>query len=229
MLTKRHLNPYFMRLFYYMKNIGGAFFVSFFVFMGLIPILNYLEYTITGVSLALYFNISQHAQQLMPFFSVWHVLFVLRESVEAEGYEWFYMKQQGIKLSDVLGILSINFMLITGLFIFYNHLFDSAVFYTSSGSIHINMWWEYVRILSICFLFLGITYGVTNLFKSITPTILLLLIYTVASMVFYADFPLFFFKYEVISWELLLDHYLVLVLAGGAFFFVGWRASKKYY
>jgi len=189
-----------------------------FVFIVLIPVLNYMQYTQDGVSEALYLNIIRYGQWLMPFFSVWHVIFILRETVESEGYELFYMIGQRLKLVDVLGAFGISFVLITLLFVMYGFIFP-------------NMWLEYLRILSICFLFLGAVYGVTFLFKSITPTIMLLILYVFGTLVVVEHYPVFllFYTLEEMSWNLFLEYYLVLVLMGGLFFGVGHYASKKYY
>lgn len=217
MFIKGYLNPYLMRLFYHSKNIGILFWIPVFVFIFLIPFLNYLAYTRNGIDEDLYLNIIRYGQWLMPFFSVWHVIFILRESVEAEGYELFYMTGHRLKITDVLGIFGISLIFITLLFMVYGLMLP-------------NMWLEYLRILSICFLFLGIVYGVTYWFKSITPTILILILYVFGTTVMVNHDPVFllFYTLEVMSWQLFLSHYLILVVMGGLFFMTGHVASKKY-
>lgn len=218
MFVKRYLNPYLTRLFYHLKNIGGLSRVPMFVFIFLIPILNYMQYTRSGVGEELYLNIIRYGQWLMPLFSVWNVIFVLRESVESEGYELFYMTRHHLKKIDILGIFGMSFTFITLLFIVYGFIFP-------------NMWFEYIRILSISFLFLNLVYGVTYLFKSITPTIMILILYVFGTIVVVDRYPVFllFYTLEAMTWQLFRDYYLILVLVGCLFFLVGHYTSKKYY
>lgn len=218
MLAKGYLNIYLTRLSLHSKNIGFLFFVPIVVFVILIPLLNYVQYTVGGVNERLYFNIVRYGQWLMPFFSVWHVIFMLRESIEAEGYELFYVPYHRIKLMDVFGIFGISFLLITLLFLIY-------------GLILPNMWLEYLRILSACFLFLGLAYGITSLFKSITPTIMILIMYLFGSIIAvnHDPIPLLFYTSEMMTQQLFLEHYLILVLLGGVLFSVGYFTNKKFY
>ena len=218
MHIKRYLNPCFIRLFYHAKNIGWLFLIPIFIFIVLIPILNYMQYVTGGINQELYLNIIRYSQWLMPFFSVWNVIFSLHESVESEGYELFYMKNHHLKLIDTLVIYGVSFIFITFLFVFYGFLFP-------------NMWLEYIRIVSISFLFLGIAYGGTYLFKSITPTLIILILYVFASIVFVSHYPVFllFYTLEIMSWQLFFEHYSILLLLGCVCFLVGFFASKKYY
>lgn len=218
MLIKGYLGPYFTRLYYHLKNIGWLSLVPVFVFILLIPVLNYMQYRQDGIEGGLYLNIIRYGQWLLPFFSVWNVIFVLRESVEAEGYELFYMAGQRFKVVDLLGIFGISLIFITMLFIGYGLLFP-------------NMWLEYLRILSICFLFLGIVYALTYLFKSITPTIMVLMLYLFANIIFVDYDPIFllFYSLEAMSWALFWEYYLILILFGLIFFLIGYYAGKKYY
>jgi len=207
-----------MRLYLHSRNIGFLFFVPIIIFVILIPILNYFQYTIGGIDEMLYFNIIRYAQWLMPFFSVWNVIFTLRESIEVEGYELFYMPYNRIKAIDVLGIFGISLALITLLFFVY-------------GLTLPNMWLEYLRIISSSFLFLGLVYGITNLFKSITPTIMILIMYLFGSVIAvdHDPIPLLFYTSEMISWQLFLEHYLILVVLGCVCFSIGHVANKKFY
>lgn len=207
-----------MRVFYQAKNIGWLFLVPLFIFILVIPILNYLQYMSTGISENLYYDIIKFSQWLMPFFSVWNVVFALRESVEEEGYEIFYMSSYRLKIIDVFGLFLISFILMTCLFVIYSFLFP-------------NMWFEYIRILSISFLFLGITYGITYLFKSITPTLIILMLYVLSSILFVTHPPVFplFYTLEIMSWQLFMGHYFILLVLGCIFFLIGYYSSKKYY
>lgn len=206
-----------MRIFYHCKNIGWLFWLPIAVFTLLIPGLNYMQYTQSGIKEDLYLNIIRYGQWLMPFFSVWNVIFILRESVEAQGYELFYMIHRQLKIIDILGVFGIGIAFTTLLFIVYGLMFPNMIF-------------EYIRILSISLLFLGIVYSVTYLFKSITPTIMLLLLYVLGTITAVSDEPIFllFYNREVMSWQLFLSHYLVLILLGISLFWIGYYASKKY-
>lgn len=217
MFIKGHLNPYFMRVFYHCKNIGWLFWLPIIVFVVLIPGLNYMQYTQRGIDEELYLNIIRYGQWLMPFFSVWNVIFILREPVEAQGYELFYMTHHQLKVIDILGIFGIGIAFITLLFIAYGFMFS-------------NMLLEYIRILGISFLFLGMTYSVTYLCKSITPTIMILLLYVLGTITAVNDDPVFllFYNPEAMSWQLFLSHYLILIFLGCLLFGIGYYASKKY-
>ena len=206
-----------MRIFYYCKNIGCLFWLPIIVFVVLIPGLNYMQYIQNGIDEDLYLNIIRYGQWLIPFFSVWNVIFILRESVEAQGYELFYVTRHQLKVIDILGIFGISIVFITLLFIVYGFVFS-------------NMLFEYIRILSISFLFLGLVYGITYLFKSITPTIITLLLYMIGTITAVNDEPVFllFYNLEMMTWQLFLSHYLILILLGCLLFGIGYHTSKKY-
>jgi len=218
MLIKGCLNTYFMRLFYHLKNIGIPSLIPIVIFILFVPWLNYREYTINGIDEYFHLSVIRYSQWLMPFFSVWNVMFALCEPIEADGYELFYTPHQCFKIIDLLGIFGISLIFITALHILY-------------GFILPNMWFEYIRVLSICLLFLGIVYGMTNLFKSITPTILVLILYVFGTVFTVEHEPVFLLFYipKTMTWQLFLEYYLVLVVMGCLFFLVGYYTSKKYY
>jgi len=217
MFTKKHLNSYLMRLYLHSKNIGWAYFVSIFVFLFIIPVLNYLQFSYSGISYELRANIIRNAQLLIPFFSVLNVVFMFRETIEADGAEIFLMPNKNIKIIDFLGVSGINLLIITLLFTMYSSLFA-------------DMWFEYFRILIICFVFFCIAYGITHLAKSITPTILILLSYLLITVIFVRYDPVFFlfFTMEKMSWNLFFSHYLILLLFSLIIFGLGHYSVKRY-
>ena len=217
MCVKGHLNSNFLRLYYHSKNMGKLFLIPVFVFIVLIPMLNYMQYLLNGIGEELYLNVIRYGQWLMPFFSVYHTIFVMREFVESKGYELFHTLEKRLLFVDILGIFGVNLLLVSVLFFGYAFILP-------------NMFLEYIRILTSCFLFFSMAYGITYLFKSATPTILILIVYWLATIIIVKDEAVLFLFYnlEMMSWQLFFSHYLILILIGCLLLVIGYYKGSKY-
>lgn len=212
MYFKRYLNGIILNL----KTIRFISLVPLIILNILIPLLNFAVFKRNGINEELYRNLLQYSQYFMPFFSVWNVIFILREYVESDGKETLYVCSNKCKIKDILGIFLISIINIAIIFIIYGFIFPT-------------MYFEFLRIVSICILFLGITYSIAFLGKSITPVIMVLLLYTLASILSKNKlyFPLFY-TLEGISKALYMSHYFILLLIGVLLLFIGTIINKKF-
>ena len=217
MRFEKHIALSFNRLIYHLKSIGLLFFIPLVIIDILIPILNIMEYSKYGIGEELYIHILQYSQWFFPFFSVWWVLFVLREYIESDGNELLYVHADRCKLKDILCLFILYIFNITILFSIYTVLFP-------------NMIYEFFKILSVCIFYLGITYFFTYLSKSITITLLILILLTLANITFGNNkmvFP-FYYTLDSITISLFINSYLPLILIGFLLLFAGTILNKRW-
>lgn len=202
---------------YHLKSIGLLFFVPLVIIDILIPTLNIMEYSKYGIGEELYIHILQYSQWFFPFFSAWWVLFVLREYIESDGNELLYVHADRCKLKDILCLFILYIFNITILYSMYNVLFS-------------DMKYEFLKILSVCIFYLGITYFFTYLTKSITITLLILIFFTLANITFGSNIMIFPFYYtlERVTVALYINSCLPLMLIGLALLFVGTVLNKRW-
>lgn len=216
MRVKKHMKLYTIRVYYHLKSIGLLFFVPLIFIDILIPLLNVLEYSKYGVGEELYINILQYSQWFMPLFSVWWIIFVLREYLESDGNELLYVHSNRCKLNDVLCI-------------FFVYILNIAIIFTIYTALFPNMKYEFIKILSISILYLGIVYSFAYFTKSITITLMAILLYTLASIIFSANilvFPLYF-TLKRITPSLYFDSYFPLAITGILLLVIGVVLNKK--
>lgn len=217
MCFKEHITLYFYRMIYHLKSIGLLFFVPLVIIDILIPTLNIMEYSKYGIGEELYIHILQYSQWFFPFFSAWWVLFVLREYIESDGNELLYVHADRCKLKDILC-----------LFVLY--IFNIAILFSIYATLFPNMKYEFLKILSVCIFYLGITYFFTYLTKSITITLLILIFFTLANITFGSNIMIFPFYYtlERVTVALYINSCLPLMLIGLALLFVGTVLNKRW-
>lgn len=93
----------------------------------------------------LFIQVCDFTQYLIPMFSVWWILFVLREYVEGEGNELLYVNRYKLKFFDILA-----------LFVFY--LLCVGVLYLLFSIFVPHMYLEYIRIFCVCVFYFGFVY-----------------------------------------------------------------------
>ncbi len=217
MRFEKHIALSFNRLIYHLKSIGLLFFIPLVIIDILIPILNIMEYSKYGIGEELYIHILQYSQWFFPFFSVWWVLFVLREYIESDGNELLYVHADRCKLKDILCLFILYIINITILYFIYDALFP-------------DMKYEFLKILSVCIFYLGITYFFTYLTKSITITLLILILFTLANITYGSNIMIFplYYTLDKITVSLYINSYLPLMLTGLILLFVGVVLNKRW-
>ncbi len=147
---------------------------------------------------------------LMPFLSVWSSLFILKEYIEAAGNELLFVYPPRCKLLDPLLAFFGCLLIISCFFIGYMPFFP-------------NMHIEWLRMLFLCVFYFGSMYCILFLSKSVTITLMMLLLYTLANLFFLtgeAHFPLYY-NYHPITLAQLRHIYLPFLITGCVFTGVG--------
>ncbi len=206
----------YQRLIYHLKSIGKLAFVPIIVVDIIIPIVNFYTYMQGGIQ-ELRFNIILLAQNFIPFFSVWWIIFVLREYVESDGKELLYVNKSRSKFTDILYLYILYCINMFFIFIIYNLIIPKMIY-------------ECIRIFSISMFYFGITYSFIYLTNSTTLSLMLNLIYTIQNIVNIKT-PKYPFYYDVNCNNLELDmyfkHYFPLLITGVVFLIIGFKLNKK--
>lgn len=216
MRLKKHIALRFFRALYHLKSIGLLFFPPLVIINILVPALNIMEYLAFGGNDSLYISILQYTQWLFPFSSVWWVLFVLREYLESDGNELLYVHADRCKWKDCVCLFVPSLCNIGLVFGAYAALLD-------------GIGYEFLRIGSICVFYLGLTYFLAYLSKSVTITLLTLIFYTLANLIFgmaHTVFPLYY-TLQKLTPALYVRVYLPMLLAGLALFAAGGLLNQK--
>ena len=216
MCVKKYLILHLKRMVYHLKSIGVLFFIPLAIVDIIIPTLNYLEYTKYGVGEYLYINILQYSQWFIPFFSVWWIIFVLREYIESDGNEVLYVHSDRSKLPDVL-------------FLFIAYVLNIAILFSIYTVLLPHMKYEFYKILSICVFYLGMVYFLSFLTKSTTITLMAALLYALASITFISNESVFPFYYTLkqVTPSIYFATCFPLALTGLVLIFVGTILNKK--
>jgi len=197
------------------KSIGWTAVAPIVITDLILPVLHMLSYRKNGISENLYSSILHLTQVFLPFCSVWWVIFMLRNFVEADGREVLSVNRYKHSPSDALILFAIyigNLVLLYGC---YTILFP-------------RMALEFVKMFLICFFFFGVTYLFAKISGSMIVMVLLDAFLVIANFVFggkYDAFPLYF-SLESISGQLLLARYLPFGILG-IVFIMGSRLMQK--
>lgn len=202
------------RLFLNLKIISYHAFIPFVFLYILIPILNYFEFKKYGVGEELYINILEYTQMLVPFLSVWIILFVFREYLESNGNEVLFIYNNKIKLIDMFLLFLFFIINLFVIYVFYIILFH-------------NMFIEFAKMLCICFFYFGVTYSLLFATKSIPVTLMVLLIYTLYTLFYRIPNSIFnYYSTQAVSVELLISKYIPLFIFGIGFTGLGVALNK---
>lgn len=178
-----------------LKNLGGLRFVPLIVFNLVLPILIFMGYRKYGPSELFEMELLDLTQYFLPLFSIWWVVFVLREYLEVDGNELFYIGGRKIifkELGLVYLVAMLNIMLLIVLCIILLPSFFP----------------ESVRIVSACVFYFGLTYCMAFLLKSVSMTLLILLLYTLLN--FALSFNKLFFPLYMSRQLIEIDEWLTI-------------------
>lgn len=149
----------------------------------IIPTISSTIYVKKGVGDELNLNINQILPLFIPFFSCWWVIFSLKFFYEDKGSEILYICSDKTKILD----LSLLFLLM---------LLDIILsvipyFFIIKGFIVI-----FLKLVLICIFYFGLSFCITAVSKSITPTLLTLIVYILLNTVSPFNETIFPFYYS---------------------------------
>lgn len=149
----------------HLKSIGKHAYVPIIIADIVFPATIYMFSLQTGYTQELYRYIVEYSLFLFPISSIWWPIFILREYLEADGNELLFVNKYRIKIADII-VVFLAFMLNAWIqFIVFTIIFSSMQF-------------EFLRLLCSCIMYLGMSYLIAFSFKSITLTLMTMLIYT---------------------------------------------------
>lgn len=204
MYTQKHLVPLARRTRLHLKSLGFLKWVSPLILNAVIPFINYIQYKEFGMGAGLYMEFLQTAQTVMPFFSIWWVVFALREYVEADGNELLFVSRGRTKLPDALAL-------------FLLYILNMAIVFGVYTAFFPQMKYEFFRVLCVCLFYFGMAYCLLFLTKSLTLTLLAALFYMLAVFVTQEGSGALFLLYatkEAVCRALALRVFLPLGLLG---------------
>lgn len=165
MCTEKNLNQ--LRLTYLdLKSIRGSYFVPIIAIFVYIPVMIYLNYLTFGNAPGFLESVTFHEmQRVIPFFSIWWILFGLREHIEGDGVEVLRANKKSITK---------DFLIILFWYILHAILFTVIVSFVFR-----NYFMEFLVIICQILVFSSVSYIIMILTKTISLSFLLCTIYEV--------------------------------------------------
>lgn len=206
MLLKKHINVAFIQL----KTTGKMFFVPIVCLFVVLPFIYFLSYRTTGVD-GLHTSTTVIGNIIVPLFSSWWILMVLREYIESGGNEVLFVYDNKSQAFSVV-LIWIFYVLCTGI-----HYLLLSVKLPTAGL-------DFIHVSLISGLYVGFTYFFVYLTKSISISFIPLLVY---SVICFSNPEIIGFT-SVISFAEIASKYLPQFLLGIVFFFLGHLLNKKF-
>ncbi len=206
----------YIKLRFFLKSMGSLRFVPpviFDILLLVLPLKTYFNY---GSGEKLEQHLLLLTQFFMPLFSVWWVVFTLREYLESDGNELFFTGGKKVILKELLMVFLLAMGNILLLFVIY-------FFLQPNFSI------ECARIISVCVFYFGLTYGIAFFVKSVSVILLSLLLYTLLNFTIPIQelvFP-FYMSRQLLTIEDFIIVCLPLLLIGILLSVIGFCANKK--
>ena len=150
-----------------LKNIGFLRFFPFIIINIIVPLLILIN-LLNPKNLES--NMLIITQYFLPLASVWLSLFAMKEFIEADGREIYYMAGKLNILKEILKLFIISVIDILIILIV-------SIIFVPDLSI------EIVRIISACIFYFSLTYFVSMLGKSTSITLLILILYTLINVI----------------------------------------------
>lgn len=205
MSVKKYLKFLFLRLFYHLRSLKMLFWVPVVGMNVVVPLLNYRAFLKAGPDEMALLPLEFH--QLMavtaPVLCVWWAIFVMREYVESDGAEVLYVCHARHKIWDAMALFLLFLIDISILYAVYIHFFS-------------EMWRSFCMILCVCVFIFGLSFVLIFLTKSVSITLMIILLYVIVSILFVEErniFP-FFSANSIAAPKLLKGFYLPLGASG---------------
>lgn len=164
MLIKKHLKYQLLNLFYHLKSIHILAFIPFAGVNIILPLAYFIIYSLYPNPEKFLMSIQPLTFAIVPLFSGWSSLFILREYIEGNGNELLFSYTNRIKYVDallpfILYLISLSLVLVPLMILFP----DSRLMCL----------WLYI----ICLFTFSFTYGILFISKSVTITLMCCLLY----------------------------------------------------
>ena len=192
------------------KAVRGSFLFSFVIIFVLIPILNYGNYKLLGLTPELQITVVHTARRLMPFACVFPAVMLFRLFMQTDCKELLCVTMRTRRLLVAFfacAVPCIGFC--SMVFVVYSRLFD-------------GMFFEFLKIAAVCTMLFGIVSLLMSFTSSAAITLLLLTVYEVFLLVSteasYANFVLYYNTKadNVFSWLYIMVLGVYAMLVGEA-------------
>ncbi len=200
----------------HLKAVGKAFVIPFAVYNILLPVLlikvikDNDDPAMRQMYILLYFSL------LLPFFSVFHSIFTLKEYTEGIGSEALYVCPYRVKLAETAVpflVMLVNACILFA--VFHRELVGAAA--------------EIFCIISVCIFLFGLIYLMAYVFKSTTANLLIILLYVLFNLIAGGRvrfFPFYYGIFDVDTQVFLLSGALFAV-CGAVFTVIGVLINRR--
>lgn len=218
MLVKRNIALTFQRMYFHLKNLHWNFFIPILIADIFLPFISLITYMNERTRIDFAYTVMSFSLILIPFCSVWWAIFINRDYIEGQGNELLFVCRNKIKTLDTFIPFLLFFIASVIQFIFYAGV-DSTLKY------------EPLRLFCISFFYYGFVQLIVYLTKSISVTLLVVLLYTIANPLVaviadYSAFPLYYISVPV-SRDLFYHNYFPMLLFGVLFLIISIVLNKK--
>lgn len=207
---------FFRKIFLQLKSIRLMAFVPIVAADLLLPLIAVLSYK--SERLDFYETVMKYGMMLIPVSSIIWSLFSLKECIEGKGNELLFVGKNRLKLLDCFVMFALFYATVVPQFIVYS-LID-AVFLM-----------QIIRIFAICFFFFGVAYFLVFLTKSISLTLMCLIIYAISNMLISSRSKLAFMLYfdiQPYGRDAFFSQSLPLIVLSVMLLFIGAVLNRKY-
>ncbi len=196
-----------------MKAIIPVLLFSLGVMLVVVPIINYGNYKLLGISDELKTTLVQTARRLIPFSCSLPSVFMLRLFTETDAKEIMQIYLTNKRLYLTL-FPALFYALISGvLFIIYSHYFE-------------DMGLEFVKTVCVILFLYGIYYFIMAVSRSTAVTLLLMIVYEVFIIIDFSDIPVNYVMYSQGTLNP-YEYWVYLALAGVITAFLGEIILKR--
>ena len=202
MYFKRNLKNIFFRFALHLKSLGLIALVPLIITNLISPLLAYLVYGRYGISINLQISIREFSQLLFPLASVWWPMFVMREYIEGDGKELFYINKTNSILFDLFFLFIVELLNIILVFSIYVWLVPQLNY-------------DYIRIVIICLLYFSVILFVGFITNSSATTIFFVILYYIVNVFLgrgQNSAFLIYFSSEPLTKKSFLSNYLPLLI-----------------
>lgn len=202
----------------HLKSIRFLAFVPFIAVNIIYPLLVYNAYLAFGIDSPLFISaIISNACAVFPFFSVWSVIFVLREYAESDGNELLYAIRHKCKLGLSAAVFAV--FMVNGLLWFAGFAYF----------VYPHLIYDFITVACACFMFFGFTYFLIYLTSSVVLTLMADLFYAFAVIISNFGYSFaFFISGDLLSRKIFIEICLPQLIAGTVFIVSGIVLNKKY-
>lgn len=202
----------------HLKSIRFLAFVPFIAVNIIYPLLVYNAYLAFGIDSPLFLSaIISNACAVFPFFSVWSVIFVLREYAESDGNELLYAIKHKCKLGLSAAVFAV--FMINGLLWFAGF----------ACCVNSHLIYDFITVACASFMFFGFTYFLIYLTSSVVLTLMADLFYAFGVIISNFGYSfIFFISGDLLNRKIFMEICLPQLIAGTVFIVSGIVLNKKY-